>query len=49
MMKLVQQPVQQAVENDVMLKLLLVSPDETLTELNIKRMAYQVNILSNLR
>ena len=48
-MKLVQQPVQQAVENDVMLKLLLVSPDETLTKLNIKRMACQVYILTYLR
>ena len=48
-MKLVQRPVQQAVENDVKLKLPSVSPDETLTKLNIKRMACQVNILINLR
>ena len=41
-MKLVQQPVQQAAENDVTLKPLLVSLDETLAELNYKRMACQV-------
>ena len=48
-MKVVQQPVQQAVENDVKLKLPLVSPDETLTKLNIKRMACQGNILIDFR
>ena len=43
-MKLVSQPVQQAAENVVTLKPLLVSLDVTLAELNIKRMACQVEI-----
>ena len=47
-MKLVSQHVQQAAENDVTLKPLLVSLDETLAELNIKKMACQVGILTYL-